>query len=123
MAVNEGSRYQTAAVIREVTEKINTRTGRIEYSNPTVYLDSERKEWDASMFNDNLVIQPIMGETPDQICNRLYGDSTLVWILCDFNDWVAENPFIVFEGEPEERLIMPSSRAVYSEILPLGAVS
>lgn len=119
MSVYRGSRYQTCTVIREVKERVNITTGRIEAYDPVVYLDTERREWTAADFNDNLVVQPVQGETPDQICHRLYGDSTLVWIMADFNDWVAENPFIVFEGEPEELLTMPSHRAVYADILPL----
>lgn len=113
MPVYEESRHQTAT---EVTEVIDEPDGR-----ETVlrrYLDSDRRIWRPADFNDNQEVRALADETPDMLTNRLYGKPEAYWIVCDFNDFVGEDPFIVFDGT--EILIMPSIQAVNTVILSGG---
>jgi len=113
MPVYEESRYQTATLIIDVLIDEDGRETEV-----NSYLDSDRKIWRAEDFNDNQTVLTLSGETPDMLANRLYGKSEAYWIVCDFNDWVGEDPFIVFDGT--EVLVMPSIQSVNNVILSGG---
>lgn len=111
MAIYLDSRYQSATIVTEVN--IERHTGK--EINPVVFIDDDRKQWSASDFNDNIIHFPNKGDTPDMVAHQLYRNASLYWIVGDFNDFVAQNPFIVFNGT--ERLTMPSQESLFNTIL------
>lgn len=111
MTVYQGTAYQTATIILEV--ETDPATGK--EVRPERYLDFDRREYRADDYDDNIVVTCYQGETPDQISNRVYGNSTHGWVIADFNDWVAEDMFVTFEGG--ETLILPSPNTLHALIL------
>lgn len=117
MTVFEQSRYEEATILVEVEFQTNTFNGKVENKNPVKFLDDDRPQWDKSQFTDNITYSPKAGQTPDKIANIVYGVPRLWWIVAEFNDFVAQNPFIVFTGDPSETLTLPSPKSVFSTIL------
>lgn len=113
MSVYEQSRHLTATEIIQV--EIDDAGNEREVLR---YLDNDRKIWRPEDFTDNISIRALADETPDKMTNRLYGNSAAYWVVCDFNDFVANDPFIVFDGT--EILTMPSVE-VFNTVILAGA--
>jgi hypothetical protein len=111
MPVYEDSRYASSTEIIEVT--IDPISGK--KSNPVRYLDEDRKQFNPIDFKDNITFTPPRGATPDMIANHLYGNSTLAWLVGEFNDTVGFDMFRTFDGI--EQITMPSPSSVFTQIL------
>lgn len=110
MALFPGSRHLTATLIEEYD--LNSSGKRV---NIERYLDYDRKNFTPDGFEDNIKFIPDQNSTPDMVANEIYGDASQAWIVMEFNDFIAQNPFIRFKGD--EVLILPSRKTFYSEIL------
>lgn len=113
MPIYNGSRYQTATIIVEVTE--DEVTGKLK--EPVRYLSNDRTKFYPENITEKLTMRPKQGTKPDMVANMLYGDPTLWWLVGEFNDFVAKNPFFIFTGD--EEIVMPTREFVYREVLPL----
>lgn len=111
MAVYENSRYVNATENTLVT--VDEITG--EFTDPETYLLDDRRQFNPDDYDSNIIVIPRRGETVDMLANRLYDDSTLYWIICDFNDSIAFDTFRTFNGT--EQLVVPSPEIVFNEIL------
>lgn len=111
MPVYEDSRYATATEITLVT--IDKVTGK--KSDPVRYYDEDRRQFSPDQFKDNITYTPPRGSTPDMVANQLYGNSTLAWVVGEFNDPVGFDMFKTFDGI--EKITMPSPTTLFTDIL------